>query len=71
MIRNIVAAFALMSLASVPAFAGRPGSGRVHYSGSTHTSSHGGNYAGGSGSSHRGGHYHNVRTHNHYGCHKC
>ena len=45
--------------------------GRVHYSGSHHSDSHGGHYAGGVGSSHRGGHYINARTHNRYGCHKC
>jgi hypothetical protein len=43
---------------------------RVRYSGSHHTTSHGGRYAGGSGSSHRGGHYRNTRTTNHYGRHK-
>jgi hypothetical protein len=40
------------------------------YSGSRHTTSHGGHYSGGHGSSHKGGHYKNVRTSNHYGRHK-
>lgn len=67
---------ALALIASVsfagPAVAGHHyGGGRVHYSGSSHSGSHGGHYAGGSGSSHRGGHYVNARTGNHYGCHKC
>ncbi len=43
---------------------------RKHYSGSHHTSSHGGYYRGGHGSSHKGGHYKNTRTNNHYGKHK-
>jgi len=46
------------------------GQRRVRYSGSHHTTSHGGHYAGGHGSSHKGGHYKNIRTHNHYGRHK-
>ena len=40
------------------------------YSGSHHTTSHGGQYSGSHGSSHRGGHYKNSRTNNHYGRHK-
>jgi hypothetical protein len=43
---------------------------RVRYSGSHHTSSHGGHFAGGHGSSNKGGHYRNVLTRNHYGRHK-
>lgn len=69
---RILAGLAAIALISAPAFAWRGSSyGRVHYSGSSHTSSHGGHYAGGSGSSHRGGHYVNARTGNHYGCHRC
>ena len=61
-----------LAMVAAPAWASyRGGSGRVHYSGSSHTVSHGGYYAGGSGSSHRGGHYRNVRTGNRYGCHRC
>ncbi len=45
--------------------------GRVHYSGATHTVSHGGSYHGSySGSSHRGGHYANYRTGGRYGTHR-
>jgi hypothetical protein len=40
------------------------------YSGSKHTSSHGGHYSGGKGSSHKGGSYKNSKTNNHYGRHK-
>ena len=40
------------------------------YSGSKHTSSHGGHYSNGRGSSHKGGHYKNSSTGNHYGKHK-
>ncbi|WP_083227819.1 hypothetical protein [Mucilaginibacter sp. PPCGB 2223] len=43
---------------------------RTRYSGSRHTSSHGGHYSGSRGSSHKGGHYRNSRTSNHYGRHK-
>ncbi len=41
-----------------------------HYSGSHHTSSHGGTYSGGHGSSHRGGTYHQSNGAHHYGHHK-
>lgn len=41
-----------------------------HYSGSRHTSSHGGHYSGGHNSSHKGGHYIHASTANHYGKHK-
>ena len=44
--------------------------GRVRYSGSKHTTSHGGHYSNGRGSSHKGGHYKNVKTYNFYGRHK-
>jgi len=72
MFKFAFAAFAVASLLAAPASArGSYGGGRVHYSGSTHTSSHGGHYAGGSGSSHRGGHYRNTRTGDRYGCHRC
>jgi hypothetical protein len=72
MIQRLMLAFAALALASAPASARHSyGGGRVHYSGSSHTSSHGGHYFGGSGSSHRGGHYVNARTGNHYGCHRC
>lgn len=40
------------------------------YSGSKHSSSHGGTYKGGSGSSHKGGSYKNSSTGNRYGKHK-
>jgi len=43
---------------------------RTRYSGSRHTSSHGGHYSGSRGSAHKGGHYRNSRTNNHYGRHK-
>ncbi len=46
------------------------GGGRPHYSGGSHTSSHGGHYAGGSGSSHKGGSYKNASSRNQYGKHK-
>jgi hypothetical protein len=46
------------------------GLAQVRYSGSHHTSSHGGHYSGSHGSSHKGGHYKNTRTNNHYGRHK-
>lgn len=72
MMKFAVAALAMFSLAASPALARHGyGGGRVHYSGSHHSGSHGGHYAGGSGSSHRGGHYRNVRTGNRYGCHRC
>lgn len=45
-------------------------SAQKRYSGSRHTSSHGGHYSGGHGSSHRGGHYKHTSTSNHYGRHK-
>src|SRR5262249_41122666 len=48
----------------------RRSSARVRYSGSHHTTSHGGHYAGGRGSSHKGGHNRIVRTGNKYGRHK-
>ncbi|MEF2251280.1 hypothetical protein V4D00_12720 [Ralstonia solanacearum] len=56
-------AFALQAEAS-----GKGGS-RPSYSGSKHTSSHGGHYAGGSGSSHKGGSYRNSRSGDRYGKH--
>lgn len=40
------------------------------YSGSKHSSSHGGHYSSGRGSSHKGGHYKNVSTGNRYGRHR-
>jgi hypothetical protein len=40
------------------------------YSGTKHTTSHGGHYTGGKGSSHKGGHYVNRKTSNTYGTHK-
>jgi hypothetical protein len=43
---------------------------RKTYSGSRHTTSHGGSYSGGRGSSHKGGHYKNSSTGNRYGRHK-
>ena len=65
----VIAALAGLSMIAAPALARHSyGGSRVHYSGSHHSGSH---YAGGHGSSHRGGHYRNVRTGNHYGCHKC
>ena len=46
-------------------------SAQRRYSGSSHTSSHGGHYSGGSGgSSHKGGSYRHASTSNHYGRHK-
>jgi hypothetical protein len=82
MIRSIVLTVAAAAVfASVPASArgnhvsiggGHSYSGRVHYSGLTHTVSHGGAYVGSpAGSSHRGGHYSNARTGSRYGCHQC
>jgi hypothetical protein len=74
MVKYSVALFAILTVIAAPASArGSHGyGGRVHYSGSTHTSSHGGHYSGAySGSSHKGGHYRNVRTSNRYGCHRC
>ncbi len=46
------------------------GGSRPSYSGSKHTTSHGGSYSGGSGSSHRGGTYSNPRSGDQYGKHK-
>lgn len=46
------------------------GGSRPHYSGGSHTSSHGGHYAGGTGSSHKGGSYKNTSSGNQYGKHK-
>lgn len=40
------------------------------YSGSKHSSSHGGTYKSGKGSSHKGGSYKNLKTSNRYGKHK-
>ncbi len=40
------------------------------YSGSKHSSSHGGTYKSGKGSSHKGGSYKNAKTGNRYGKHK-
>lgn len=61
-----------LALLAGPAIARGSGGYRVHYSGSVHTTSHGGSYVGSSGgSSHRGGTYTNVKTSNRYGCHKC
>ncbi len=45
------------------------GGSRPSYSGSSHTSSHGGHYAGGSGSSHKGGDYKNASSGDRYGTH--
>jgi hypothetical protein len=47
-----------------------PLSAQRKYSGSSHSSSHGGHYKSGRGSSHKGGTYKNKRTNNHYGKHK-
>ncbi|MBP4141986.1 hypothetical protein J3S90_09240 [Flavobacterium sp. P4023] len=43
---------------------------RKKYSGSKHSSSHGGHYSRGKGSSHKGGSYKNSSTKNHYGKHR-
>jgi hypothetical protein len=43
---------------------------RPRYSGSHHTTSHGGRYAGERNAHHQGGHYVNPRTNNRYGVHK-
>src|SRR5262247_471373 len=60
-----------LALSSITASAGQRRSvARVRYSGSRHTTGHGGHYAGGRGSSHKGGHYRNARSGNHYGRHK-
>ena len=45
-------------------------SAQKRYSGSRHSSSHGGRYSGGRGSSHKGGSYKHSSTSNHYGRHK-
>ncbi|QNA82561.1 hypothetical protein G4G27_06995 [Sphingomonas sp. So64.6b] len=74
MFKLSIAALAFVAIAATPALARGShsyGGGRVHYAGSTHTSSHGGHFAGSyRGSSHKGGHYRNVRTSNRYGYHK-
>ncbi len=72
--RKLLAVVICVGLASSPlAFAkgGGKGSGgsRPSYSGSSHTSSHGGRYAGGSGSSHKGGEYKNASSGDRYGTH--
>jgi len=60
-----------LALSPITTHAGQSRSGsRVRYSGSHHTTSHGGHYAGGRGSSHKGGQYRNIRTRNRYGRHK-
>ena len=45
-------------------------SAQRRYSGSRHTTSHGGHYSGGRGRSHKGGSYRHASTGNHYGRHK-
>ena len=45
-------------------------SAQKKYSGSRHSSSHGGRYSSGRGSSHKGGKYKLSSTKNHYGRHK-
>jgi hypothetical protein len=45
-------------------------SAQKKYSGSRHSSSHGGRYSGGRGSSHKGGSYKHSSTSNRYGRHK-
>ena len=62
----LLAAVASLAIAA-PSFARNTG---PHYSGSKHTTSHGGHYAGGHGSSHKSGHYKNSGTGNQYGHHK-
>lgn len=49
---------------------GRSTGSRPNYSGSKHSTSHGGHYDHGQGSSHKGGSYRNNNTDNHYGKHK-
>jgi hypothetical protein len=73
MLKYATVAFAALSLAYSPALARHSyGGGRTHYSGSHHTTSHGGHFAGGSsGSSHRGGHYRSPTGGHRYGCHRC
>ena len=69
--RAITALFACALIAfglSAEARGGKAGS-RPSYSGSKHTSSHGGSYTGGSGSSHKGGSYRNSRSDDRYGKH--
>jgi hypothetical protein len=62
--------FIALAMLSSAAYAKRSGGGGHSYSGSPHTSSHGGSYSLGQGSSHKGGHYRNAATGNHYGKHK-
>ena len=45
-------------------------SAQKRYSGSRHSSSHGGRYSGGHGSSHKGGTYKHYGTSNRYGKHR-
>ncbi len=54
---------------ALPAEAGGKGGSRPTYSGSKHTSSHGGHYARGSRSSHKGGSYRNSQSGDRYGKH--
>ena len=69
--RAITAMIACAFIAfALPAEARGKGSSRPSYSGSKHTSSHGGNYQGGQGSSHKGGDYKNSKAANKYGKHK-
>jgi|GEM_PF-1256554 hypothetical protein len=56
--------FAILFLTNSTSF------GQRRYSGSKHTTSHGGHYSNGKGSSHKGGAYKNAKTNNHYGKHK-
>lgn len=60
----IVFLFAILLMTNSNSF------GQKRYSGSKHTTSHGGHYSGGRGSSHKGGTYKNSKTNNHYGKHK-
>jgi hypothetical protein len=68
--RAITALIACAFIAfALPAEARGKGGSRPSYSGSKHTSSHGGSYTGGSGSSHKGGSYRNSSSGDRYGKH--
>lgn len=71
MIKRIHTAIFILAagaFACAPVFA--KGGSRSNYSGSSHSSSHGGHYAGSSGKSHKGGTYVSPKGENNYGKHK-
>ncbi|RYF59392.1 MAG: hypothetical protein EOO27_09420 [Comamonadaceae bacterium] len=66
----LAACLAIAAALATPSFAKGGSGGRSSYSGSTHSSSHGGSYPAGSGSSHKGGTYSAPNGGKSYGTHK-